>query len=153
MKYIAPALWILVFQLIGIGIGVITSSNMDWYDGLEKSPLNPPDFVFPVVWSLLYVMLALAGWLAWSNRKTTDGAQAHNLFWMQMFLNWGWSFVFFELQLVFVGFLWIMGLLLAMLAFIVSAWRVDRRASMLVIPTVIWGSFAACLNVAIWILN
>jgi len=153
MKYIAPTLWILVFQVIGWAIGLLTRQNMDWYDTLIKSPFNPPDIVFPIVWSTLYALLALAGWLVWNARKKPGGNQALNLYWMQMFLNWGWTFIFFEFHLVMLGFFWILGLLVAMIAFVIAAWDVEKRAAFLLAPTVLWGSFAAYLNYSIWILN
>lgn len=152
-RFISPVLWIVAFQLIGWGIGMLTRQNMEWYHTLEKSVLNPPDIVFPIVWGSLYALLALAGWLIWQVREFAEGAQANNLFWMQMFLNWGWTFVFFEYHLILLGFVWIVALLVAMAAFMVSAWKIERRAAVLVVPTVLWGCFAAYLNYSIWILN
>lgn len=150
-KYIAPVLWILAFQVIAGGIGYITSQNMGWYDTLEKSALTPPDIAFPIMWTSLYIMLALAGWMMWQVRKTAD--EAHRIFWMQMFLNWGWSFVFFGFHLVFIAMLWIVVLLVTMLVFVVKVWDQQRIAAYLVIPTILWGCFATYLNYAIWILN
>ncbi|MEM7651203.1 MAG: TspO/MBR family protein [Pseudomonadota bacterium] len=152
-KYITPALWILAFQIIGGGIGFITNSDMSWYDGLEKSALTPPGFVFGIVWPILYVMLALAGWMMWCDRKAEGAQTPHNLFWMQMFLNWGWSFVFFQFQLIEIGLFWILALIIAMVAFVTQAWANFRMAALLVVPTVLWACFAAYLNYAIWVLN
>lgn len=151
-KYRAPALWIIGFQLISWLIGMVTRENMGWYDTLAKSPLNPPDIAFPIVWTILYILLALAGWQAWEKRKQDEGTP-FRLFWMQMFLNWGWSFIFFGFQLVALGFVWIVALLGAMLIFVISAWKNQRLAAYLVIPTMLWGCFAAYLNYSIWMLN
>ena len=152
-KLIAPILWILGFQAVSGLIGYTTSSNMGWYEGLEKSSLTPPDIAFPIVWTSLYVLLALAGWLVWKKRNDEDFRPAFIAYWVQMALNWGWSFVFFAAHLVVVGFFWILALNLAMIVFIFLAWKHSRAAAILVLPTVIWGSFAAYLNLMIWILN
>ena len=151
-SFVKPAVWIIAFQLIAMLIGVVTRDGMGWYDMLAKSSLNPPDIVFPIVWTILYIMLALAGWQAWENRKLDQGTP-FRLFWMQMFLNWGWSFIFFGFQLVALGFIWIVALLGVMLAFVFFAWKHQRLAAYLVIPTMLWGCFAAHLNYAIWTLN
>ena len=98
-------------------------------------------------------MLALAGWLVWKKRKDDNFTVAFRLYWAQMVLNWGWSFVFFAAHLVVFGFFWIVALNLVMLGFIIAAWNQSRVAALLVLPTVIWGSFAAYLNFTIWILN
>ncbi|NCT40095.1 MAG: tryptophan-rich sensory protein [Alphaproteobacteria bacterium] len=152
-KFIPPLLWIIGFQAISGLIGFATAANMGWYRTLEKAPLNPPDLAFPIVWTTLYVLLALAGWLVWTKRNDDGFALAFRLYWVQMLLNWGWSFVFFAAHLVVIGFFWIVALDLAMIAFIIVAWNKSRIAALLVLPTVIWGSFAAYLNVMIWILN
>lgn len=151
-KIIQPALWILGYQAIAYGIGMSTRANMGWYDTLEKSTLNPPDIAFPIVWTILYVLLALAGWTIWQGRKTAP--KAFVAYWVQMALNWGWSFVFFVGHLVFIGFVWIVLLDIAMLVFIVMAWKADMKpAALLVLPTLLWGSFAGYLNYMIWVLN
>lgn len=151
--FILPALWITAFQAIGYGIGMLTRQNMDWYHRLEKAALNPPDFVFPVAWSMLYVTLALAGYFIWRGRHATEGWRAVRIFWMQMALNWAWTFVFFEWKFIDIAFVWIIGLIIAMLIFMQSAWNISRTAALLMIPTILWASFASYLNYMIWQLN
>ncbi|MEZ5813969.1 MAG: TspO/MBR family protein [Alphaproteobacteria bacterium] len=153
-KYIAPVLWIVGFQLVGGGLGFLTSRNIEpWYDGLNKAALNPPDYVFGLVWPILYVMLALTGWLMWRDRRLEGAHMPLNLYWMQMFFNWGWTFIFFEFKLVLLGFFWILTLNFTMLCFIIYAWKNHRVAALLALPTLFWGCFAAYLNYAIWVLN
>lgn len=152
-KLMPPLLWILIFQLIGGAIGFYTNSNMDWYDTLEKSALTPPGYVFGIVWPCLYVMLALAGWRMWTQCRDQSAFLPFRLYWLQMILNWGWSFVFFKFHQIELGFIWIVVFDLAMLGFIVSAWKNYRIAALLVVPTLLWGCFAAYLNFAIWVLN
>ncbi len=153
-KYITPVLWIIFYQLIGGGLGFLTSRNIPaWYEGLEKAAVNPPDIAFSIVWPSLYVMLALAGWLMWRDRKEEAAKIPFVLYWVQMLLNWAWTFVFFEFKLVALGFFWIVALDITMLAFVIAAWKNHRIAALLLIPTILWGSFAAYLNYSIWVLN
>lgn len=151
-KYVQPALWIIGYQAIAYGIGLATRANMGWYDTLAKSALTPPDIAFPIVWTVLYVFLALAGYRVWNKRK--EALSVFISYWVQMALNWGWSFVFFAGHLIFLGFIWIVVFDIAMLSFIVLAWKNDMKVpALLVLPTLLWGSFAGYLNYAIWTLN
>lgn len=153
-KFLKPALWIIGFQIISAMIGMVTQSGMPWYDTLEKSDLTPPDIAFPIVWTGLYVMLALAGYYVWNYAKTHGkDSKIFVLFWVQMLMNWGWSFVFFGLQMVFPALIWICALNLMMLALIIIAYRPLRIVSWLILPTLIWGCFAGYLNYMIWVLN
>lgn len=150
---IQPALWVIAFQIIGALIGMTTSGNMEWYDALNQSSLTPPDIAFGIVWSLLYVSLALCGWLTWERASKPRGLPVFMLYWLVMPLNWMWSFIFFEFHLVAIGFFWILALNASMIAFIAAAWAHNRAAAWLMVPTLIWCSFAAYLNYAIWVLN
>lgn len=152
-KCIPPLLWVIGFQAVSGVIGFATSSNMGWYSTLNQPALTPPDIAFPIVWTGLYVMLALAGWIVWGRRDEAEFGLAFRLYWLQMLLNWGWSFVFFAAHLIVFGFFWIIALNFAMLAFIVVVWNKSRVAAFLVLPTLVWGSFAAYLNYMLWVLN
>ncbi len=134
-------------------IGMTTNDNMEWYQGLARSVLTPPNFVFPVVWTTLYVMLALAAHQMWRLRDVAEARAPFILFWIQMIVNWAWSFVFFEYHAIELGFYWIVALDVLMLAFILSALKIAPKAAFLVLPTLLWGSFAAYLNYMIWVLN
>lgn len=152
-KYLVPLLWVAVFQLISYGIGLVTRDNMDWYDTLDKSQLTPPDIAFPIVWSLLYVLLALAGLQVWRHYKSRGLSAVFILFWLQMAMNWGWSFVFFAAHEIALGFYWIVALNGFLGIFIISAWNSCRRAAVYTLPTLFWGCFAAYLNYVIMVLN
>ena len=149
-KYIPPLLWVIAFQIVSALIGMSTSANMGWYDTLEKSALTPPDITFPIVWTTLYIMLALAGWLIWKNHDKT----LKTLFAAQMLLNWGWSFIFFKFHLITLCFFWIVALNILMATLIIMLWKKPLKApALLILPTLLWGSFAAYLNYQIWALN
>lgn len=139
--------WIVFFLVISYFIGGVTRDNMDWYDTLIKSPLNPPRIVFPIVWTALYILLAIAGSRLWNHTDKPQGIPLFMLFGAYMLMNWAWSFVFFSGHMIAVGFAWIVvsDVLLGVLIFML--WR--RRLyidSALLMPTFLWGLFAAYLN-------
>jgi benzodiazapine receptor len=123
-----------------------------WYPALNKPSFNPPNWLFAPVWTVLYVMIAVAGArLVLSPAREKE--PAISLYFAQLGLNAAWSWVFFYGQAigaaaVVIGVLW-----LAILATIWLAWTKDRMASLLLIPYLVWVSFAAVLNIAIWRLN
>jgi translocator protein len=122
----------------------------DWYAALNKPEWTPPNWVFPVAWTILYAMIAVAGWLSWK----AGGLSVAVVIWaIGLVLNALWSYLMFgrhdiALALVDVAALW-----LAVAAFIVAAWRIDKRASGLFMPYLAWVTFAMALNAAVWRLN
>jgi tryptophan-rich sensory protein len=122
-----------------------------WYASLRKPPLTPPDWVFGPVWSVLYLAIAVAGWLVW--RAGRDGARALALWGAQLALNAAWSFVFFGLQRPGLALLEIGILLAFVVATIAVFFRVRPLAAALIAPYVAWVAFAVYLNAGIWYLN
>ena len=124
-----------------------------WYAGIAKPPWTPPDWLFGPVWSLLYAMMAVAAWFIWRQSDWKTAKSPLLWFAAQLILNSLWSILFFGMQkpawsMVEVFFLW-----LAILMTIRAFWPVSRLAAGLLIPYLIWVSFASVLNVAIWQLN
>lgn len=146
---------IAVFLLIGSGLGAVTAAGkVGFYDQITRSVLTPPDWVFGVVWSSLYVMIATSLWYA--VRAPNRGRMrtlALSLFAAQMGMNWIWTFLFFTFHWLLVSFLWIVLLDVMVAATIWALWRVSRLASILLIPYLMWGLFAAYLSGTIWLLN
>ena len=122
----------------------------EWYAGLRKPSFNPPDWIFAPVWSFLFVLIGLVGWRTWE--RTSHGA-AMKLWIAQMVLNFSWSPVFFSLHWIGAALAIIVGLLAAILAFIVRQWSVDRLSAGLFLPYALWVSFATMLNTALFLLN
>ena len=126
----------------------------EWYEALEKPALTPPDWVFPVAWSVLYAMIAFSGWLLWRARGRGRDAMLATAFWVvQLILNAAWSWIFFELHLTGLALAEIGVLWLAILLVVIFGMRVQRIAAALFIPYLLWVSFAAWLNFGIWRLN
>lgn len=146
---------IVVCQLAG-GIGAIftTPAIPTWYASLNKPPFNPPDWVFFPVWTTLYTLMGIAAFLVW--RKGLDQRPvrvALGLFGIQLILNLAWTIIFFGLHsllgaVIAIAFLWIF-----ILINIVTFWKISRPAGALLIPYILWVSFAGLLNVSVWMLN
>lgn len=146
---------IVISQLAGIVGSLFTGQAINtWYATLEKPALQPPAWLFGPVWTILYVLMGVAAFLVWRNGWAHRKAKvALMFFFVQLVLNALWSIIFFGLHspggaLVEMAFLWV-----AIVATIVAFARVSAIASWLLAPYLIWVSFAAYLNYAIWILN
>jgi tryptophan-rich sensory protein len=133
-------------------------STMDsvktWYAGLSKPSFNPPDWAFGVVWPVLYVMMGVAAWLIW--KKGTGSKQAKValcLFLVQLVLNGIWTPIFFGLHMMGLALAEIILLWMAILVTIIYFWKISKAAACLLIPYILWVSFAIALNAALWHLN
>lgn len=152
-SYLFPALWIVIFLLIASIIGDMTRFEIpDWYRSLSKPLLNPPDIVFPIVWTSLYIMLAITGWRLWRDRKT-NAPKAFPLFAVQMLMNWAWSYFFFKFHMLGFSFVWILGMVALLVCLILTIRHNDRVATIFLLPYLLWISFASYLNGMIWYLN
>ncbi|MCW5729498.1 MAG: tryptophan-rich sensory protein [Alphaproteobacteria bacterium] len=141
------------FLVSGLG-GFLTSLSVDtWYQELEKPPYNPPDWIFAPVWSLLYVMIAVAGWLVWRRTEIRAAQPAFALYGAQLALNLLWSALFFGLRSPLLGLVGIVALWLAIAATLIAFTRYERLAAALLAPYLAWVTFAFFLNLAIWRLN
>ena len=137
----------------GSGAIVTGRSVSHWYPTLRKPSWNPPAWVFGPVWTALYLMMATAAWLVWQRRGFESIRGALGLFAFQLALNAAWSPLFFGLKDAFAGFLDIVPLWAAILATLVSFWKISPAAGWLLAPYWLWVSFAAGLNFAIWRMN
>jgi len=143
----------LCFTAAGIGSLYTTPAIPNWYAALEKPSWNPPNWVFGPVWTLLYLMMAIAVWLVWRERGFTGATLALTLFAVQLALNALWSIIFFGwknpgLALFEIFFLWT-AIFLTMLSF----WHISHVAAWLIWPYLLWVTFAGFLNLSIWRLN
>jgi tryptophan-rich sensory protein len=134
---------------VGIAIGVGIPPG-DWYAGLEKPWFNPPNWLFGPAWTILYILIAVAGWRTF----LVDRAGPAMKLWIgQMLLNWSWTPVFFGLHRVWPALGIIVVLAAVILAFVVRNWSRDRLSSILLMPYLAWVGFAALLNAALAWLN
>ena len=146
---------ITISELAGvIGLIFTAPSIAGWYADLIKTVFNPPAWVFGPVWTTLFVLMGIAAFLIWKKGlQRKDVRIALGIFLGQLILNTLWSIIFFGLHspggaLVEIIFLW-----LAILATIITFARVSKPAAWILAPYILWVSFAAYLNYAIWVLN
>ena len=129
----------LVNTIAYIGGSYMTSETLTWYETLPNSGMTPPDWVFPVVWTILFFMMAVSAFLVW-------GRASPRWFVAQLMMNMLWSFCFFYLRNPIMA----LGVLILMLVFlglnIASFGKVSKWAGWLLVPTFIWGLFALYLN-------
>jgi tryptophan-rich sensory protein len=144
---------LILFLVIVLGGGLAMGRFFmpgEWYAGLAKPSFNPPGWLFGPVWTLLYVFIAIAGWRVWNRDRR---GVAMKLWWGQLALNFLWTPTFFGVHQIGLAFLVIVMLLAVILAFIVSAWRLDALAAGLFVPYAAWVGFASVLNGTIWSMN
>jgi len=131
---------------IGLAIGSVTRPD-GWYAALAKPPFNPPNWIFAPVWSLLYVMIAVAG------ARSFERKAGFGLWLAQMVLNWTWTPAFFVLHRPGLALGIVLAMLVTILAFIVTRWNADRVSALLFVPYAAWVAFASLLNASIVVLN
>lgn len=141
----------LAFSAMG---GAFTASSIaSWYPMLVKPSFNPPNWIFGPVWSLLYVMMAVAAWRVWRQVGWRAGGQSLALYLVQLIVNLAWSVLFFGLQRPDLALIDCLLLLVLILFTALSFWRHDNWAAVLMLPYAAWVAFAALLNSAIVVLN
>lgn len=132
--------------------GWVTSRRLDWYRRLDKPPLTPPDAVFGPVWGVLYACQAIAAWLVWrgdASRAEYD-VPALTSWWVQLGLNLVWTLLFFGLRRPAIALVDICALWLAIVLMIREFARKHRFAAALLVPYLVWVTYAAALNAGIW---
>lgn len=147
----------LVFPILALGVGalagVLSRKGLETvYPLLQKSPLTPPGAVFPVVWTVLYLLMGI-GLALVVDKGGADVPQAVVLWALQLALNFSWSLLFFAGGYYFAALLCLVILWVAILAMIAAFAVVSRPAAWLQIPYLVWVTFAGYLNFAVWNLN
>ncbi len=141
------------FLVAGVSSTFTIAAIPGWYAALNKPSFNPPNGIFGPVWTLLYALMAVAAWLVWKQPASPLRSSALRIFWLQLFLNFAWSWIFFHEHRPGASLLEIFVLWLAILAATVLFMRVARLAAWLMLPYIAWVAFAAFLNFEIWRLN
>ena len=144
---------LIVFAIASLG-GFFTGLSVEsWYPALAKPSWTPSGTTIGTVWAILYTAMGIAAWLVWRSDGGKVRQRALAMYALQLFLNTGWSALFFGLRspglaLIEIGFLWI-AILITMAAFL----QISKPAGMLIVPYLAWVGFAAVLNAVIWRLN
>lgn len=141
-----------LFAIIGSLFTITTEGS--WYSLLLKPGFNPPNWLFGPVWTLLYLLMGIAAFLIWRQGLEKKEIRFSLLiFIFQLALNLFWSFIFFTLKSPAIAFTEIISLWFAILATTLAFYQISKPAAYLLIPYIIWVSFAAFLNYNIWMLN
>lgn len=152
-----PRFLVAVLPVVAVAVSasLVTQPNIPtWYAGLQKPGFTPPNWAFPVAWTLLYAMMAYALWRILSLPESRTGrAGAIVAFFVQLTLNGLWSFAFFGGRSPLAGLVVIAALIVATLVTIRMFWRLDRAAGLLLVPYLAWVAYATLLNGTIWRLN
>jgi tryptophan-rich sensory protein len=135
----------------GLGSLLTTPALRPWYAGLSKPHWTPPNWLFGPVWTILFFTMAIAAWLVWGRVGLT--AAPMQLFLLQLLLNVAWSALFFRLRSPGLAFAEIVMLWFAILTTSIEFWRAVPAAGWLLLPYLVWVSYAAALNFSIWRLN
>ena len=150
-KYSSLLGFILVSALAG-AVGVIFKPGA-WYAVINKPSFTPPNWIFPVVWPILYLMMAVAAWIIWTKRGFDRGRLPLKWFAVQLALNAAWSWIFFGRHALGTALAEIMLLWIAIVFTLLLFWKINRWAGGLMAPYLLWISFALVLNFSIWHLN
>ena len=146
-KYFSLIIWIVLLITIGGVIGSLTKPEIStWYGALNRSPLTPPNYVFPIVWTILYGIIGICGWLIWRESSFPGIKRIKTLYWAQLLLNWSWTPLFFHYHLTGLSMLVLsaMDILVGILMWL--AYPKIKSVSLLMMPYFLWILFASYLN-------
>ena len=152
-KFLGYSLPVLVCFLVGICASFIQSDALqNWYPYLNKPSLTPPNIVFPIAWSILYICMGISiGYII--NTKRPERWLFINVFILQLFLNFTWSILFFYLENPALGMINIVGLDALIIYYAIRAFPIYKLSAILFIPYILWVTFAAYLNLYILLYN
>jgi tryptophan-rich sensory protein len=155
-KIIRIAVVLITCLLVGYFSGMVTRDSITtWYPTLVKPSFNPPNWVFAPVWTILYIMMGVAGGMVW-NRLEQDPEnvkKAFTFFIIQLALNAAWSVIFFYFHNPFLALIEVILFWLLIFETHIQFKKIDKTAGLLFIPYLAWVSFATVLNASIWWLN
>lgn len=149
--------YLILLLFVGACIAVASTGAIfrpgEWYERIEKPSWRPPNWLFGPVWMILYAMIAVSGWLVWSEAGWSGAAVPLAVYGVQLVLNALWSFVFFGLRRLGLAVAEMMVLWLSIVATILLFYPIHSGAALMLLPYLAWVSFAMLLNFAIWRLN
>jgi tryptophan-rich sensory protein len=154
MKYVPVIASIVIAQAAGIIGSIFTASSVtNWFETLAKPSWNPPSWVFGPVWITLYTLMGIAAFLIWKRKQVSGAKSALVVYGIHLVFNSLWSILFFGLKNPGLAFAEILVLLILIIATIVMFLRINKWAGVMLLPYLVWVSFASYLNYTIWMLN
>jgi translocator protein len=150
MKLSKKILYIITPLIGGSIVGLIINKSID-YNYLVNPPLSPPSYLFPVVWSILYILIGIAYYIYRKNNN--DDYLTIKLYYIQLIFNYLWSIIFFILKLRILAVIWIIMLTIIIVYLMIRFYKEERISFYLFIPYILWVLFATYLNIGVVILN
>ena len=145
---------IIIPLAIGGLAAFLTRGNMNIYQEIASPPLSPPAILFPIVWTILYILMGISSAMICASPALAIKKQsAMFTYGASLFFNFFWSIIFFNLRLYLFAFIWLLALLFLIVRTIIKYYRIKPLAAYLQIPYAIWVAFAGYLNLGIWLLN
>lgn len=154
--YILPySVAIAIPLAVGLISAALTRGNMDIYGKLDTPPLSPPGFLFPIVWTVLYVLMGISSAMVYIDKdKNLNSAKRGFIYYIiSLVLNFSWSILFFNLQAALVALVILAVMLYFIIKTVMEYYKVKPIAAYLQIPYVLWVAFAGYLNAGIWLMN
>ena len=145
--------------LIALGVGalsaLLTRESMDIYSELRTPPLSPPSILFPIVWTILYILMGISAAMIYTEKNSPSKARSSALatYASSLVVNFSWSIIFFNFRALLFAFIWLIFLFYLIIKTITSYKKIKPLAAYLQIPYALWVAFAGYLNFGIWILN
>ena len=134
----------------GALVGLIISGYMNYGD-MVKPPLSPPSYIFPIVWTILYILMGISYFIATKDKENDKGL--NQIYILQLLVNFFWPIIFFVLKMYFTAFFWIILLIILVIIMIKELLKNNKISGYLQIPYFIWLLFATYLNIGIFLLN
>ncbi len=146
---------VLIALLVGGISAFLTKDNMNIYKDIVRPPLSPPMKLFPIVWSVLFVLMGISSAMVYKSKEAdrTDVKNALTLYGIQLFVNFLWSIIFFNMRAYLFAFIWLVLLWVLIIAMIFKFKKISTAAALLQIPYLLWVTFAGYLTFAIYLLN
>lgn len=146
---------IIVTLAVGGLSAFFTSGSRDVYEKAATPPLSPPAWVFPVAWTILYILMAISFARVFSKRKNEPRMRrgAVNIYALNLFFNFFWSIIFFDFNAFLLAFVWLLLLWLVIFVMLLNFYRTDKASGLLLVPYLVWVTFAGYLNFGIFVLN
>ena len=140
--------------LVGVVAGLLSRNGMEVFEMVNKPLLSPPAFLFPIVWTILYILMGISAYLILkSDANLEEKTKALKIYIYQLGVNFLWPIFFFNFKWYFFSFLWILLLWVLIIVMIREFSRISKTAGYLLIPYLLWVTFATYLTFAIWMLN
>lgn len=139
--------------ILGGAVGILLREDVMLYRAVEKPPLSPPGIVFPIVWSILYILMGISSYLIYVLPPSKERSDSLLIYAVQLAVNLIWPFLFFRQSAYLLAFFWLLLLIALVITMIVFFYRARPKAAYLQIPYLVWVLYAAYLNFGVWWLN